>query len=230
MTTPLSEWASKELLGPSVPRPPEVLARQARDAVAFAEQHGAVVAKASGVAHKSDAGLVRVGLDADGVAAAFDELAAAGDGSVLVAAQVRDAELELLVGGLRDPVFGPLVTVGIGGIAAELFGDVAFVLAPPEPGELARALDQLRGRRLLDGVRGRPAVDHEALGAVVAAVAQLLVTRDDVVEVDCNPVLVAHGAPVVADALVVLDGPTNEQEGPRSAGRTNAVAGDDQAR
>lgn len=203
--TALSEWESKKALGPDVARPRERRTTAIGEALDFVRSlaPARVVAKASGVAHKTEGRLVRLDLDADGVAAVWSELAVAGDGTVLVAEQVP-AELELLVGGLRDDVFGPVVSVGIGGTAAEVLGDAAFVLAPTAPGELDRALAQLRGAALLDGVRGGPPVDRIALARIVDAVGGLLVRDPDVVEVDCNPVLVHDGRPVVADALVVL--------------------------
>jgi hypothetical protein len=132
----------------------------------------------------------------------WDELARLGDGTVLIAEQVR-GELELIVGGVRDPQFGPVVSVGIGGVAAEVFGDAVFVLSPTEPGELERALTGLRAVRLLDGWRGAPPVDRDALGQIVDAVGRLLAEDESVVEVDCNPVLISGGLPLVLDALVV---------------------------
>jgi ATP-grasp domain-containing protein len=201
----LSEWESKRVLGADLPRPRELLSSSVDEAVAFASGLGIrVVAKASGVGHKTEGGLVRLALDPDGVAACWHELAAAGDGHVLVAEQVS-GELELIAGGLRDPQFGPLVSIGLGGIAAEILGDVAFVLSPPEPGELDRAIGRLRGRALFDGYRGRPRVDRAALGRVVGAIARLLDADPTVVEIDCNPILVVGGAPIVADALVVME-------------------------
>ena len=198
----LSEWASKAALG-DIPRPVERLTRSSAEALAFARRLGRpVVAKAGDVAHKSEFGAVRLGLDIDGLAAAWPELAALGDGTVLVAEEVK-ADLELMVGGLRDPQFGPVVSVGLGGVAAEVLKDVVFVLAPPEPGELDRALGELRGAALLDGHRGRPTLDRAALVRIVDAVSRLLLEDESVVEVDCNPVLVTAGKPVVADALVV---------------------------
>ena len=127
----LSEWESKRLLGPRLPRPAEMLSRTVEQACAFASEHGVVVAKASGVAHKSDADLVRVGLDVDGVRACWAELAAGGDGTVLVSEMVR-GDLELIVGALRDPQFGILVSLGLGGVAAEVLRDAVFLLAPIE--------------------------------------------------------------------------------------------------
>lgn len=208
----LSEWESKELLGPDLPRPRERRVRSAEEAAAFASSLGRpVVAKASGVAHKSDRGLVRLGLDARGAAACFEELARAGDGTVIVAEEVA-GELELIVGGVRDPQFGPVGTVGLGGVAAEVDPDVAFILLPPEPGELDRAIAGLRAAPLFDGYRGRPPVDREALAGILGAIGRLLEEDPRVVEVDCNPVIVSGGRPVVVDALVVLE--DGEKDGP----------------
>jgi len=202
--TTITEWESKQLLGDGLPRPREILSSSVAEAVAFAEElSDGVVLKASGVAHKTEGGLVRVGLDAGGVRDAWGDLAEAGDGRVLVAEEVR-GDLELMAGGLRDPQFGPLVSIGLGGVLAEVLRDVTFVLAPPEPGELALAISRLRSRELFAGYRGRTPPDHDALEAIVDAISRLLVSRDDVTEVDCNPIIVRAGVPLVVDALVVL--------------------------
>lgn len=215
MTVALSEWDSKQALGSDLPRPREIRATELDEALGFArELGGPVVAKASGVAHKTEGGLVRRGLDGDGLAACWEQLAAAGDGAVLVAEQVQ-AELELIVGGLVDPQFGPLVSVGLGGIAAEVLDDVALVLAPPEPGELAAALGELRGAALLDGYRAGPPVDRAELERIVDAVAGLL-ADPAVTEIDCNPVLVRDGHPLVVDALVVRAPTQPEPKGSRA--------------
>src|SRR5499427_1210935 len=173
----LTEWESKALLG-DVPRPREALTRSRAEAVAFARSTGGpVVAKASGVVHKTEHGGVRLGAD---VAAVWDQLAVLGDGTVLVAEQVR-GELELIAGGVRDPQFGPIVSIGLGGVAAEVFQDVAFLLAPPRPGELDRAIARLRCAPLFDGYRGRQPVDRQALQRILDAVAALLVGDPQVV-------------------------------------------------
>lgn len=199
----LSEWESKRRLQ-GLPYPREALTTTREQAQEFVAALGRpVVAKASGVAHKTEGGLVRFGVSAQTVGPIWDELAAAGDGSVLLAEQLS-AELELIVGGYRDPSFGPLVTLGIGGIAAEIFGDVVALLAPPEPGEVAAAVEQLAGRKLLQGIRGGPPVDIDALAKIAGTVADLLARDPNVAEVDCNPVMVCRGTPRVVDALVVL--------------------------
>jgi acetyltransferase len=200
----LSEWESKELLGARLPRPREARCEHPEEAVAFARSLGhPVVAKASGVVHKSDRGLVRLGLDPQGIADLFEELARAGDGTVLVAEEVA-GEMELIVGGIRDPQFGPVGSIGLGGAAAEVDPDVAFLLLPPEPGEVDRAIGGLRAAPLLEGFRGWPPVDRRALAEIVGAISDLFARDPRVVEVDCNPVIVIGGRPVVVDALVVI--------------------------
>jgi len=195
----LTEWESKALLR-GVPRPREALTHSLDEAVAFARSLGVpVVAKASGMSHKTEQDAVRV--DAD-MAAVWDELAALGDGAVLVAEQVR-GELELMAGGARDPQFGPIVSIGLGGVAAEVFQDVAFLLAPPVPGELDRAIARLRCASVFDGYRGRQPVDRQALQRILDAIAALLISDPQVEEVDVNPILVRGGCPLVVDALVV---------------------------
>ena len=201
----LNEWDSKALLGDQLLRPAETRATSREQAQQFAATvNGPIVAKASGVAHKTEGGLVRLGLGPSDIGDVWDDLAAAGDGTVLLAEQIN-AELELIVGGYRDPGFGPLVTIGIGGIAAEIFSDIAAILAPPEEGEIAAAVSELAGRQLLQGIRGGPPVDLAALGRIVGAVSDLLCSDSRVTEIDCNPVMVRNGVPFVADALVVLN-------------------------
>ncbi len=201
----LNEWDSKQRLGGRLPRPVETRAASVAQAQEFAGTvDGPIVAKASGVAHKTEGGLVRFGVRLAELAEVWDELAAAGDGTVLLAEQI-DAELELIVGGYRDSSFGPLVTVGIGGIAAEIFGDIVAILAPTEDNEVAGAVRRLAGWRLLTGIRGRRPVDLDALGDIVDVVGGLLCSDPAVAEIDCNPVMVRNGSPIVADALVVLN-------------------------
>jgi hypothetical protein len=199
----LTEWQSKLALGPDLPRPREALTRSAAEARDFADGLGVpVVMKASGLPHKSDQGGVRVGVLGIEVPLHWDQLAALGDGTVLIAEQVR-GELELILGGIRDKQFGPVLSIGIGGIAAEVEADVSFLLAPPAPGELEKAISRLRGALLLNGHRGRRVVDRSGLSAILDAIGRLLIEDERVLEVDCNPVIVSQGRPVVVDALVV---------------------------
>ena len=114
--------------------------------------------------------------------------------------------VELIVGGRNDPVFGPIVVAGLGGVLAEALADVSTRLAPVDADEARTMLGELRGAALLGPFRGRPAVDVAAAAAVVARVSQMLIELPELREVDLNPVLVgADGDGCVAvDALAVV--------------------------
>lgn len=212
----LSEHAAKQLLrayGIRVPR--EQLVTSAAAAVRAAGLVGyPVVMKASGarLAHKTELGLVKVGLtSASQVRDAYRELTDIAryedvelDG-VLVC-QMVERGVEMMVGVTRDPLFGPTVTVGLGGVLVEVLHDAA-VRVPPFGEEQARAmLGELRGRALLEGVRGGPPVDVDALVEVVLRVERMaLELGDDLAELDINPLMVlgrGQGA-VALDALAV---------------------------
>jgi acetate---CoA ligase (ADP-forming) len=215
-TTVLSERESLALL--SAAGIPVTALREAIDAnaaVAAARKFGRPVAlklDAIGLAHKSDIGAIRLGLSGDAeVAAAADGLLAlahtlaATEVSVrgLIVEPMASPGLELIVGLTRDPDFGPLVVVGLGGVFAEVLDDVVIRLAPVTTEEATAMLDDLRGTRLLDGVRGRPAADRAAIAAIVVAVAQLGVDRPDIVAIDLNPVISGPAETIAVDALVV---------------------------
>ncbi len=177
---------------------PAVVCADADEAVAAADRLGypAVVKVVHpDLSHKSDVGGVRVGL-ADGVQlrVASDALLALRPGAqVLVQAQASG--LEFVVGGVRDPGFGPVVMVGLGGIAVEALGDVRFAVAPVEAEEIGSMLASLRGAALLRGHRGAEPVDIDALCELVVAVGDLLVGVPEIGEIDLNPVLATpHGA------------------------------------
>ncbi len=170
----------------------------------------AVKLDAEGLVHKTEAGGVVLGVaDEAGLRAATRTLAANADGA---GARVRGflvepmapAGVELIVGGRRDPVFGPAVLVGLGGILAEVLDDVAVLLAPVDDAEVLARLETLRGARLLHGVRGRPGVDLDSLAALVAQVGRLLVDDTAIVGIDLNPVIASPGGVVAVDALVVV--------------------------
>ena len=193
---------------------PVVVAVQVRDAeaaVAAAHVIGYPVAlkiDAVGLAHKSDVGAVRLGLDDDEAV----RMAAAGLLALALPAGTTRRGLlvsrqldgpELILGGRRDPTFGPLVVVGLGGVLAEVLDDVAIRLAPVAPDEAAAMLDDLRGAAVLAGARGRPAIDRAAVVAAIVALGDLLVADPSILEVDCNPMISGPRATAVVDALIV---------------------------
>jgi acetyltransferase len=221
----LSEAASKQLLARfDVPVLDERVAKDAAAASAAADAIGyPVVVKLCGdaIAHKTERGLVRLGLrDAASVQQAAAELLAAArpeDGNVelLVAPMVRGTR-ELIAGLVRDPQFGPCVMLGIGGVLAEALHDVAFRLVPLADADADELIDDLATQKLLDAFRGEPPVDRAALRAVLAGLSRLAEERPDVASVDVNPLIVVDGKPVAVDALVELDA------APVRAGETRA--------
>ncbi|MFD5636563.1 acetate--CoA ligase family protein [Streptomyces sp. NPDC127077] len=212
----LSEHGAKQLLrayGIRVPR--EQLVTSAAAAVRAASQVGyPVVMKASGaqIAHKTELGLVKIGLtSASQVRDAYRELTdiARYEGISLdgvLVCQMVERGVEMVVGVTHDQLFGPTVTVGLGGVLVEVLRDFA-VRVPPFGDDQARAmLSELRGRALLDGVRGGPPVDVDALVEVVIRVQRMaLELGDEIAELDINPLMVlprGQGA-VALDALVL---------------------------
>ncbi|UIP01482.1 acetate--CoA ligase family protein (plasmid) [Halobaculum sp. CBA1158] len=217
--TTLTEAESKTLLrGAGVETTDFVIADDADGAVAAAEEIGyPVVLKVSSpaVTHKSEWGSgagVAVGLDsAEAVRSAAErietEAEAAGVDARLLVEELADTDAgtEVIVGGLRDPSFGPVVLAGLGGVFTEVFEDTSHRLAPVDRAEAREAVESLTAARLLAGYRGSEPADLDALADVVVAVGDLLIEHEAIVEVDVNPVLATGEGAVALDALVVLD-------------------------
>jgi acetyl-CoA synthetase (ADP-forming) len=215
MSYTLSEHESKQLLrsaGISVPE--DALVQSADAAVRAAERLGYPVAlKLCGrrIAHKTERGLVRLGLgDAAALrAAAVGLLAArrADDGDVkLLVCRMVGGRRELIAGLVRDPQFGPCVMLGLGGIFAEVVGDVAFAVAPLAQGDAEDLIGALRYGKLLGAFRGEPAIDRRKLADLLEALGRLGAGRADIRSIDVNPLIVSGDTPVVIDALVELEG------------------------
>jgi acetyltransferase len=186
----------------------EEIATTEDEAVAAAEAIGypvVVKADAPGLLHKTEAAAVQLDVrDAATVRRHVRDLRARlGDARVVVQSQVPPGA-ELLLGARRDPVFGPLVAVGTGGILAEAIRDVAFALAPVSADE-ARALlhDGVRGR-LLAGVRGRPRCDDTPLIEALTGIADLILAFPRIVEIDLNPLIASATSAIAVDALIIL--------------------------
>ena len=206
----LSEADSRRLVEDAgVAVSPWTTASDAGSAAEAAEALGLpVVVKLCGdaIAHKTERGLVRLGLSSrdEAGAAAADLLAAArpedGEVGLLVSTMVH-GNRELIAGLVRDEQFGPCVMLGLGGILAEAVADVAFRLAPLEHGDALDLIDDLGAQSLLGEFRGEPAVDREALADTQMALSRIA-ADSDIRSVDLNPLIVVEGRPVAVDALV----------------------------
>lgn len=201
------EAAAKSLLAAAgLPVPAGMRAATADEAAAAAETLGYPVAlKALGVAHKSEAGAVKLNLrDAEALRTAAAAMAGLGTG-LYVERMVTGAVAELIVGVTRDPLFGPVMTVGSGGVLVELLKDSRTLLLPSSRDEIEAALRSLRLFPLLDGYRGRPKADLAAAIDAIAAIAAFALTNvDELVELDVNPLIMCERGAWAADALMVF--------------------------
>jgi acyl-CoA synthetase (NDP forming) len=157
-----------------------------------------------GIAHKTEAGGVHLGLrDAAAVGAAYDGIAPRLGPAVLVERMVAQG-IEIAIGAVNDAQFGPYVMVAAGGVLIELLADRAVALAPIDITESHRLIAGLKVHRLLTGWRGARPADIDALAESVARLSAIAAEhRDSIAEIDVNPVIVGHAGCVAVDALVV---------------------------
>jgi acetate---CoA ligase (ADP-forming) len=200
-------WEARELVASAgIELPPAFRATNAGEARSAAVELGYPVAvKALGLLHKSDAGGVALGIaDEEALGDALASMATLSvEGySVERMASVDDGA-ELIAGCIRDPRFGPIVLVGIGGIYAELLDDTAVALAPVDAVQAETLIRSLRGAAILEGARGRAALDVPAAAEAVAALSQLAASRPDLAEIEINPLLVTPSGALALDARVL---------------------------
>ena len=203
----LTEREAKAVLAQyGVRRVPERVAKNADEAVKAAAELGyPVVLKADGdIAHKTEAGAVKLDLrDADAVRAACAAMTAAKSG-FLVQPMLKGG-VELVVGIKRDPQVGPVLLVGLGGVLVEIMRDTALALAPVGKAEARRMLESLKGYKLLQGYRGTPAADLDAVCDAIARISEFAADfADKVGEIDVNPLLARQDGAIALDALIVL--------------------------
>jgi acyl-CoA synthetase (NDP forming) len=217
----LDEASGKRLLqSVSIPVPRGLLARDADDAAVKAQALTPPLAAkvvSANLLHKSDAGGVRLHLhDAtavhEGVTAMSDipAIRAAGIDGWLIEEMAPKGQ-EVVVGGYRDPQFGPVVMVGLGGIFVEILKDVAFRICPIDAGDARSMLSELKGAALLDGARGQRPVDKAALIDALIKVGGrdglLMRLQSDIAELDINPIVVGERGLTAVDARVILADP-----------------------
>ena len=214
----LTENETKDLLARyGVPRPAEALVTSAEEATAAAARIGGPVAlkvQSPDIIHKTEAGAVALGVIGEAAArdsyqrVLYNAKSAHPDAAILgVLVQAMAAPgIEIILGVTRDPVFGPMLMVGLGGIHVEVLRDVVFAPVPLGKDEALRLLSELKGAALLDGMRGAPPGDRVALAELIATLSRFVADHGDLIEeIDLNPVIVhpeGQGFTVV-DALIV---------------------------
>jgi acyl-CoA synthetase (NDP forming) len=200
-------FAARELLARAgIPQLPAHRVRRLDEALAAAREVGYPVAlKAVGVSHKSDAGGVVLGIENPPMLEdAFATVTAGVGGELSVEPMAPTADgVEMIMSVRRDERFGWIVMAGLGGIYAEVFDDVAVRLAPVSTADLARGVLNLRCAPLLTGARGRRPLDVAALCRAASALARTVTGRDDLDEVEVNPILVLPHSVLALDARIV---------------------------
>jgi acyl-CoA synthetase (NDP forming) len=213
----LDELAGKQLLagfGVKVPRSVTVPNAGAAAAAAGLTPPLAVKVMSPDILHKSDAGGVKIGLqNAHEVGQAIDAMAtlpaikaARIDGYLIE--EMAPAGQEIVVGSVRDPDFGPMVMVGLGGIFVEVLADVAFRICPITRLDAEEMLAELKGAAILEGARGRKPVSRDAIVDVLLKIGGddglLMRHVDDFTEADINPLIVSETGAVAVDARFIL--------------------------
>ena len=205
-----SQQVFEQLEKAALPLAPWLIAHTSSEAAQAAVAIGfPVVMKAErpGLVHKSDAGGVILNLpDEAAVVRTFDAFASQLEpGPALIQAQAEPG-LELIIGGYRDPQFGPVVMLGLGGVWVETLGDVALRLAPIDEAEARAMIGELKGAAVLDGLRGGATVDRDALASLVAGISCWFAAASWAQELDINPLIANEKSLQIVDARIRLDG------------------------
>lgn len=214
--TLLNEVEAKQLLrdaGVSVAV--TTLARSADEAAQQAEEAGfPVVLKivSPDISHKSDVGGVKLNLKtADEVRAAYEEIVASAKKHVpgariegVAVQHMAPQGTEVIVGMTTDPQFGPVMMFGLGGIMVEVLKDVAFRLVPLEEKDARQMIQEIKGRPILEGVRGQPPADLAALQDTLLKVSKFVEEHPEIRELDLNPVFAYPDGAVAVDARIVI--------------------------
>ncbi len=214
--TLLNEVEAKQvLIDAGVPATATSLATSPAEAKQQAEAMGfPVVLKivSPDIAHKSDVGGVKLNLtDGDAVAAAYDEIIANSkkaepNANILGVSvqQMAKPGTEVIVGMTTDPQFGPVMMFGLGGVMVEVLKDVAFRLIPLEEKDARQMLTDIKGKAILDGVRGNPPADLNALTETILKVSKFVEQHPEVRELDLNPVFAYDKGAMAVDARIVV--------------------------
>jgi len=214
----LFEFEAKQLLrAHGVALPDEVLIHDADEAAGLAARFGdqalAMKVVSRDILHKSDAGGVKLNLTGEvALRAAFADImmacrahAPAADIRGVLATPMAKKGVEVIIGVVRDPIFGPVLMFGLGGIYVEILEDVAFRAIPLSRHDAESMVDQIKGRRILAGVRGAAAIDKAALVDLLLVVSSVVNAYPQLAELDLNPVIAYPDGYAVADARIIVN-------------------------
>ncbi|MHB8138009.1 MAG: acetate--CoA ligase family protein [Smithellaceae bacterium] len=210
----LSEYEAKQVLAAyDIPITKEILIKDKTNLEKGMKKIGfPLVMKgcSADIAHKTEKGLIHVDIrTATEAKKAFREIMAGMEGfegGVLMQEMIKGRR-ELVMGLTRDPQFGPCVMFGLGGIFTEILRDISFRRAPLEVRDAHEMMQEIRGHKILDAVRGMEAADKKRLTDMLINIGRIGLEIPEVSEIDLNPVIISGSNPVVVDALVILKQP-----------------------
>jgi acyl-CoA synthetase (NDP forming) len=213
--TVLTEFESKELLANiGIPITKQILVTQCKDPSELLDACGKigypVVLKlmAEDIVHKSDSGAVKLNIqNAEQAKNAFNELMAIPSNAskaISVQEMAKKPIAEIIIGSLQDPQFGPTVMFGIGGVLVEIMKDVAFRIAPITDFDADEMITEIKGFKILDGYRGNPKADLEAIKTTLKKISELAFEKQIISEMDLNPVFVYADGIKCVDARIIL--------------------------
>ena len=210
--TTLSEYESKKLLATyGIPVSREVLVLNRAALIPALKQIGyPMVLKGCSpqISHKTEQGVVRLDVRSEEEALiAYDEISSSigNNGAGVLVQEMVKGQRELMVGLTRDPQFGPCVMFGLGGIFTEILKDVSFRIAPLEEKDALDMMEEIKGHRILDAIRGMEQVNRRTVAGILIALGAVGVENERIKEIDVNPLIIRRGEPIAVDALVVLE-------------------------
>jgi acyl-CoA synthetase (NDP forming) len=210
--TTLSEYESKKLLATyGIPVSREALVQDRSGLLLALKQIGyPVVLKGCSpeISHKTEKGVIRLDIRGEEEAlVAYDDIRSAmgANGADVLVQEMVKGQRELMAGLTRDPQFGPCVMFGLGGIFTEILKDVSFRLAPLEERDAADMMEEIKGHKILDAIRGMEQVNRGAVAKILIALGSIGLENERIKEIDVNPLIVRKGEPIAVDALVVLE-------------------------
>jgi len=191
------------------------LVHSAQEALEAAQALGTPLAlktASEDIVHKSDAGCVVLDVQSPEQAAqAYVHVVerATAEGSArpapVVVERMAQGLAEVLLGIARDPTFGPVLLVGMGGLWVEVMQDVQRALCPVSTEQAAQMFSQLQGAALLQGARGRPMADVQALAVMAASLSRFAMEHPEIAALDINPVMAQHSSALAVDARILID-------------------------
>ncbi|HHT9116837.1 MAG: acetate--CoA ligase family protein [Planctomycetes bacterium] len=164
------------------------------------------------ISHKTDVGGVKVGIkDNEGIKAAYEEIMKnvnmkMPDARIegILVEEMATPSTEVIIGGLRDPQFGPAVMFGLGGIFVEVYKDVSFRIAPLEEYDAIDMIHEIKGSKILKGFRNTESLDITSVAQTILKVSNIMVSLEEIKEIDLNPVLVYPKGVKAVDARIIL--------------------------